>query len=122
MSKLQLVHTEYAQLTRLVQRLIKMRSHLTKKEMGKGNNALIKELSTKFSLLVTPNETYDIFLKRPHLRLLEEMMLEAIDTLRHKVIPEYEKQNPPEKEKYIATARNVADIYASILGKVEEAL
>lgn len=122
MSKLSFTKEEYTKLARLVSRLIAMRSHMTKKEMGKGNNALIKELSNKVSVMTAESDSYDVFLKRPHLRLIEGMMLEAIDVLRNKVIPEYEKQNPVDKQKYIETARTTADIYASILGKIEEAL
>jgi len=121
-SKIQLSNPEYMQLARLISRLAKMRSHLSKAEMGKGNNALVKEISNKISPLTAEAETHDIFLKRQHLRFLEDMMLEAIAVLRNKVIPEYEKNGPQDRSKYIEAAKSVADLYASILGKVEDAL
>lgn len=122
--KLTLSAEEFARMERVVSRLMAARKQLPEGDWKKGINPIIKDLAKKFTEgSAASGLEQQVFLKRPHLRFLEASIKEALDAINNKVIPEYEKRGPADKkDEYIAKAKAMAEVYSSLLTKVEAAL
>jgi hypothetical protein len=79
--------------------------------------ALVKQLSTKFTRAATEFDSYDVPLKRQHIRYLEDYCKSRLLLLSEKILPEYIKRgNKPEYEQ---KTKDSIKLTEGILNKIE---
>lgn len=120
MPKVTFSKEEYDHIADSFDRIRQSLSKIRPADWNKGNNPIIKQITIKFSRLATSFEQYEVFLKRQHLRLLQEYCDATIKRLNEVIIPEYEKRgNKPE---YIVDAKALILKVEGIKQKVEVTL
>lgn len=113
---------EYTKMSVVADKLFRARAKLSDKEWSRGNNPIVKEIYKKFSLQAATHQANDVFLKRSHLRFIEEACKQSIEVLTTKIIPAYKARGEEEYKDYINKAETNSNVYTSILQKVQKAL
>lgn len=113
---------EYTKMAVVADKLFRARAKLTDRDWQRGNNPVVKELYKKFSLLASVSEINDVYLKRSHLRFMEEACKQSIEVLDNKIIPAYKQRGETEYKEYIEKAEKNAELYKKVLQKVQKAL
>lgn len=113
---------EYTKIAVVADKLFRSRKELSDKEWGQGNNPVVKELYKKFSLHTATTASNDVFLKRSHLRFLEEACRSSIEVLDTKIIPAYKSRGEKEYAEYINKSEANSNLYKRVMQKVQKAL
>lgn len=114
---------EYMYLASVSGKMMKARKDFDDKIMSKGVNAIIKELSVKFSTHVETQTTHTVPLKRTHIRFLQEMLGKSLVVIDEKIIPEYQaRPNAAELTSYVTKLEQTREMVKELLTKLEKAL
>lgn len=120
MSTIKFTKEEYNHIATSFDRIRQSYKRLKPEEWEKGDKPLIKQINTKFLLQAPDMPEYDVFLKRQHVRLLEEYCKASIKRLTEVILPEYIKRG--DKDEYIQQTKDLIKKVEGILIKVEAAL
>ncbi len=114
---------EYMYLTSVCKKLMQARKNFDAKAMAKGTNAVVKELANKFSPHVEVQTTYNVPLKRTHIRYLQEMLGKSLTVIDEKILPEYRSRpNASELTEYITRMEQTRDMVSAMLTRLNGAL
>lgn len=117
--KIVFTQAEFARIQRGIARLVEISKKQTKKEQERGAALLIKQMCIKFSTMVAEMPEYEVYLKRTHLRVLEDY-LEASHKALNAALVEY--QNKGDKKEYEQTTREALRVVESAMNKVKGAM